>query len=190
MRIAISSLSGCGNSTVSRLVARKLKLAFINYTFRNLAKDTDVPFEKIQSESLKTPAYDYEVDRRQIGLIGRNTNCVVGSRLAVWLDDDKLHSKIGVKAPPFDFKVWIYAPLQERAARIAKRERLSVSQVLSATQLRDSQNELRYRKLYGIDVDKFPQAVDLTINTERFNAEQVSALIISSAKKVKAMKSR
>ncbi|MBI4360659.1 AAA family ATPase [Candidatus Micrarchaeota archaeon] len=190
MRIAISSLSGCGNSTVSRIVAKKLGLEFINYTFRNLARDTNVLFETIQSESLKTPNYDYEVDRRQIALIQQHDHCVVGSRLAVWLDDEKIRKKIAVKAPDFDFKVWIYAPLKERAARIARREHAPVPQVLSATKLRDAQNELRYRKLYGIDVERFPKAVDLTINTERFSAEQVAALIISSARKVKSLKSR
>lgn len=190
MRIAISSLSGCGNSTVSRIVAKKLKLEFINYTFRNLARDTNVPFETIQSESLKNPKYDYEVDRRQIKLIQDHAHCVVGSRLAVWLDDEKIKEKIRVRAPAFDFKVWIYAPLKERAARIARREHAQIPHVLSSTKLRDRQNELRYRTLYGIDVDKFSRAVDLTINTERFSAEQVATLITTAAKKVKALKSK
>ncbi|HEY9053576.1 MAG TPA: hypothetical protein VIO60_02025, partial [Rectinemataceae bacterium] len=31
--IAISGKSGCGNTTVSRLVAKRLERRFINYTF-------------------------------------------------------------------------------------------------------------------------------------------------------------
>jgi cytidylate kinase len=34
LRIAISGKSGCGNTTVSRMVAEKLGLRFINFTFR------------------------------------------------------------------------------------------------------------------------------------------------------------
>ncbi|HLD76449.1 MAG TPA: cytidylate kinase family protein [Candidatus Norongarragalinales archaeon] len=188
MRIAISSLSGCGNTTVSRLVAHSLKLSFINYTFRNLAKDLELPFEKIQADSKTNPKYDYEVDRRQVALIGKTPNCVVGSRLAVWLDDDRLKSKIGVKCPPFDLKVWIYAPLNERAKRISKREKKTFARVLEDTLFRDEENEQRYLALYGLNVQHFPRAVDITVNTERFSAEQVAELIVSAAKKIQSLK--
>ncbi|MDP2718063.1 MAG: cytidylate kinase family protein [Candidatus Micrarchaeota archaeon] len=188
MRIAISSLSGCGNSTVSSLVARKLRLSFINYTFRNLAKDLKMPFARIQKESLKTTRFDYEVDRRQIAIIDKTRNCVVGSRLAVWLDDKRLEDKIGVKAPPFDFKVWIYAPLKERAKRISGREKKPFSRVLEETLFRDEENAQRYLSLYGLKVEEFPRAVDLTVNTERFSAEQVAELIIAAAKKARTFR--
>ncbi len=188
MRIAISSLSGCGNTTVSRLVAERLKLKFINYTFRNLAVDLKIPFEKIQTESKRTPRFDYDVDRRQVALIEKTPRCVVGSRLSVWLDDDRLKNKIGVKAPAFDLKVWIYAPLNERAKRISKREKKTFAAVLEDTLFRDEENEQRYLALYGINVARFARSVDVTVNTERFSAEQVAELIIACAQKIKANK--
>ena len=39
LRIAISGKSGCGNTTVSTMLAQRLGIKLINYTFRNLAKD-------------------------------------------------------------------------------------------------------------------------------------------------------
>jgi len=39
IRIAISGKSGCGNSTVSRIVATRLGLRVVNYTFKDLARD-------------------------------------------------------------------------------------------------------------------------------------------------------
>lgn len=188
MRIAISSLSGCGNTTVSRLVAESLGLDFINYTFRNLAKDLDVPFEKIQADSKHNPKYDYDVDRRQIALIQKTSRCVVGSRLAVWLDDDRLKNKVGNKAPAFDLKVWIYAPLNERAKRISKREKKTFAAVLEETLYRDEENEQRYLSLYGLNVARFARSVDITVNTERFSAEQVAKMIVAAAKTVQALK--
>jgi CMP/dCMP kinase len=188
MRIAISSLSGCGNTTVSRLVAKNLQLNFINYTFRNLAKDLKIPFERIQKDSLKTTQYDYDVDRRQMNIISATPNCVVGSRLAVWLDDERLEEKIGIRAPLFDFKVWIYAPLKERAKRISGREKKTFSRVLKETMFRDEENAQRYLSLYGLKVEEFPRAVDLTVNTERFTADQVAELIIAAAKKARAFR--
>ena len=39
LRIAISGKSGCGNTTVSGLLAQKLGIKLINYTFRQLAEE-------------------------------------------------------------------------------------------------------------------------------------------------------
>ena len=47
LRLAISGKSGCGNTTVSRLVAEKLGLRVINYTFKNLARDSGMSFEEL-----------------------------------------------------------------------------------------------------------------------------------------------
>ncbi|HLW21669.1 MAG TPA: cytidylate kinase, partial [Sphaerochaetaceae bacterium] len=44
MRIAISGKSGCGNTTVSTLVAQRLDYPLINFTFRNLAKERGIDF--------------------------------------------------------------------------------------------------------------------------------------------------
>ncbi|MDR1566822.1 MAG: cytidylate kinase, partial [Treponema sp.] len=42
IRIAVSGKSGCGNTTVSRLVADALDLRFINFTFRSLAREKNM----------------------------------------------------------------------------------------------------------------------------------------------------
>ena len=39
LRIAISGLSGCGNTTVSKKLSEMLGVRMINYTFRNLAEE-------------------------------------------------------------------------------------------------------------------------------------------------------
>lgn len=39
LRIAISGRSGCGNTTVSTLLAQKLGVKLINFTFRQLAAE-------------------------------------------------------------------------------------------------------------------------------------------------------
>ena len=44
IKIAVSGKSGCGNSTVSRLLADKLGLKLINYTFHNMAEEAGIPF--------------------------------------------------------------------------------------------------------------------------------------------------
>ncbi|MDR0624827.1 MAG: cytidylate kinase, partial [Treponema sp.] len=39
LKIAVSGKSGCGNTTVSKIVADTLGLEFINFTFRSLARE-------------------------------------------------------------------------------------------------------------------------------------------------------
>ena len=44
MRIAISSMSGCGNTTVTKLVSERLGYPMINFTFRQMAEERNVDF--------------------------------------------------------------------------------------------------------------------------------------------------
>ncbi|MDA8409757.1 MAG: cytidylate kinase, partial [Treponema sp.] len=49
--IAISGKSGCGNSTVSALVAKILGFGLVNFTFKNLAQERGLSFEEIVKRS-------------------------------------------------------------------------------------------------------------------------------------------
>ena len=140
LRIAISGKSGCGNSTVSRLVAGRLGLQVINYTFKDLARDNGMSFEEICEKAEHDPGYDHTIDRMQVELAGRG-GCVLGSRLAIWL----LRSTA--------FTVYLAATPETRAGRIALREGVSVPLSLEKTVTRDRRDRDRYLRLYGWDVD-------------------------------------
>ena len=170
LRIAISSLSGCGNTTATMNVGRTLDLKVVNYTFRDLAADIGLSFEEIHERSQQNRAFDYLTDLNQIRL-SLQPKVVVGSRLAAWL----------VNA---DLRVWLQASLEERAKRIFRREvdkGLTYEYVLYRTLQRDEQNRKRYLQLYGIDSNDRSD-FDIIINTEKLTAEQVSSLIIAAAR--------
>ena len=80
LRIAISGKSGCGNTTVSRLVAAQLGLRVVNYTFKDLAREKGVTFEDICVLAETDPQYDLTIDRMQVKLAEEGP-CVLGSRL-------------------------------------------------------------------------------------------------------------
>jgi cytidylate kinase len=169
MRIAISGHSGCGNTTATTNVGNSLNLRVHNYTFRDLAKDLNMDFDKLHHDAPSNFIYDYLTDLRLIRAALRH-NVIVGSRLAAWLMDAEL-------------RIWLHAPLEARAARINKREReknSSYEQVLYKTLLRDKQNHTRYLHLYGIDIEDHSD-FDVTINTDLLSAEQVSSLIGAAA---------
>jgi len=65
MKIAISGKSGCGNTSCSRLVADRLGIKFINYTFRNMAEEKGLKLEELAILAQKDDSYDIFVDEKQ-----------------------------------------------------------------------------------------------------------------------------
>ena len=167
LRIAISGKSGCGNTTVSRLVAEKLGLRVINYTFKNLARDSGMSFEELALKAETDPQYDYTIDRMQVDL-ARMGGCVLGSRLAIWLLRDSA------------LTVYLRASQEVRASRIARREGGDPAAVLARTAVRDKRDHDRYQRLYGYDIDKY-DFVSLIVDTDNLNQDQVAATIVEFA---------
>ena len=165
LRIAISGKSGCGNSTVSRLVAARLGLRVINYTFKDLARDKGLSFEEICRRAEEDPQYDLTIDRMQVQL-AEEGGCVLGSRLAIWLLRDSA------------FTVYLRAPVEIRAGRIARRESRDLSVALIETDERDRRDRDRYSRLYGYDVDRFGFAA-LVVDTESLSQEEVAEKIVA-----------
>jgi cytidylate kinase len=168
VKIAISGKSGCGNSTVSRIVADRLGLRLVNYTFRALAAERGISFDEVRRQAEEDSSLDVYLDRRQVEL-AREGDCVLGSRLAVWLLDDA------------DLKVYLTAPLSVRASRIQRREGGSFQEVLRKTRGRDERDRSRYLQLYDIDNDEF-EFVDLVIDTQNIQPEDVAERIITAAR--------
>ena len=164
LRIAISGKSGCGNSTVSRLVASKLGLRMVNYTFKDLARDKGMSFEEICVKAETDPQYDLTIDRMQVQLAAQG-GCVLGSRLAIWLLRD------------IAFTVYLGASIQVRAARIAMREGKDIAVALRETVERDKRDHDRYARLYGYDVDRH-DFVALLVDAETHSQEAVAREIV------------
>jgi cytidylate kinase len=167
-RIAISGKSGCGNTTVSRLVAEKLGLRGINYTFKDLARDRGMSFEALAKAAQTDSQYDLSLDRMQVEM-AKDGGIVLGSRLAIWLLRDSA------------FTVYLKAGVEVRAARIAKREGWTLDEAFERTQERDRRDGERYLKLYGYDVNDFSFA-SLIVNAEDLDAEGVAEMIVRASK--------
>ncbi len=170
VRIAISGKSGCGNTTVSKLVADTLGYPMINFTFRTLSEEKGIEFWTFCKQAEETDEYDLEVDRRQVEMAMAAEHCVLGSRLAIWMLKDA------------DFKVYLTASSEERARRITEREGGSLSERMEQTQRRDANDSKRYLRLYGID-NSDTSIADLVIDTSKLGPEQVADLIIAEVRK-------
>ncbi len=153
VRIAVSGKSGCGNTTVSRLLAERLGIRLINYTFHDMAKERGISFEQLCLLAENDSRYDRYLDRRQVEL-AMEGSCVLASRLAIWLLEQA------------DLTVYLYASAKVRARRISRREGRQWEHSLQDIELRDSRDRNRYLKLYGMDIDNYDFA-DLVVNTEK-----------------------
>jgi cytidylate kinase len=85
MRVAISGKSGCGNTTVSTLVAQIMGYPLINYTFRMMAQERNIDFWEFCKMAEKDDSIDLELDEKQVEMAMGHENCVLGSRLAIWV---------------------------------------------------------------------------------------------------------
>ncbi|GHV51912.1 cytidylate kinase [Spirochaetia bacterium] len=171
LRIAVSGKSGCGNTTVSKIVADVLSLRFINFTFRSLAEEKNLTLKEVMEKAAGDDFWDREVDRRQVAIARENGGCVLGSRLAIWMLKEA------------DFKVYLRAKPETRAARVLKREGGSLEEVAAFTAERDRQDRERYLRIYQIDNDIYDFA-DLVIDTDELDPEQIAALIIEGVQKI------
>jgi len=165
LRIAISGKSGCGNTTVSKLLSEKLNVKMINFTFRSLAEETGLSLSEIIEKAKTDDSFDIKVDTRQVEM-AREDSCVLGSRLAIWMLKEA------------DIKVYLYASDETRTKRIQNREGGSLEEIASFTKMRDEQDSLRYKKLYNIDNNDY-SFVDLEIDTSLYNPEEIVEKIIA-----------
>ncbi len=166
-RIAISGRSGCGNSTVCRILSGNLGLRLVNYTFHNIAEEKGLDFHEFCLMAEKDPQWDYLVDERQVKLAMEGPS-VLGSRLAIWMLKEA------------DLKVFLTASPQVRAGRIHYREGGSLEQRMAETEARDARDHERYRRLYKIDNNDYAFS-DIIINTNHLDQYKTAGIIEAAA---------
>lgn len=164
--IAISGKSGCGNTTVSCMVADILGRRFINYTFRKMALEEGMNLAQLLALAKDDPSWDRLLDARQVDLAHKE-DCVVGSRLAMWLLSDA------------DLRVYLRARQSVRVDRIFSREGGDREQIARFTEARDIDDQRRYKEIYGIDTEDLSTA-HLVIDTEQWDAASTAALIVKA----------
>jgi CMP/dCMP kinase len=173
--VAISGKSGCGNTSVCELLAKRLGVSPpINYTFRAMAKDRGISFEAMLKLANEDPAYSYdlELDKKQVELAraqARERDCVIGSRLAIWL------------LPDASLRLYLAGSLEVRAARIRDREGDDLAKQLAFTRERDASDHMRYLTIHGIDNDDL-SAADLVINTELWMPPAIVDIVLAALK--------
>ena len=171
MRIAISSKSGCGNTTVSTLLSEKLGYPMVNFTFRQMAQERGVDFWTFCRMAEDDYDIDRELDRRQVEMAMEQKDCILASRLAIWMLKEA------------DLKVYLTATAETRAKRVYTREGGSLEERYKETVRRDENDTNRYKTIYGIDNSKPEECADLIIATDDKTPDEIVSLIINEVEK-------
>lgn len=174
--ITVSGLAGSGKSAAASAIAKRfgLELVTVGDIFRHFAREEGVSLEKYLSRNpigvhVKADKVTYSFAKRG--------GCVLVGRLT------------GLIAGPSAFKIFLVAPLEVRAKRVALRDGISYREALLAVRKRDRIDRSTYKKIYGIDVNDF-SPYNLVFDTQYFSREATARLMIGIMKEALNNKQR
>ncbi|MBX0287266.1 (d)CMP kinase [Haloarcula salinisoli] len=161
MLITVSGPAGSGKSTLAGNLADALDYEHVSGgdIFRDLAEDRGMTPLELNKAAEEDDQIDRDLDRRLRDIAAEREDLVLESRLAGWMAGE--HA---------DMKLWLTAPLDARAGRIAEREEKSVEQARTETEERSESEAQRYAEYYDIDFADL-SIYDLAINTARWDPE-------------------
>ena len=168
MIITIGGVAGSGTTTVAKVLSEKLDIPFLSAgaIFRQMAEEkgmTPVEFGKFAENNADI---DKEIDNRQAKLAEEADNLIVEGRLSAYFIDA-------------DLKVCFTAPLDIRAKRVCQREDKSVETARAEILAREESEAIRYMDIHNIDINNM-DIYDLIINTDSFDPESISEIIIKA----------
>ncbi|WP_456474518.1 (d)CMP kinase [Candidatus Pyrohabitans sp.] len=165
MIVTVSGPIGSGKTTVARALASRFNLRHVSAgeVFRALAKERGMTLAEFSRYAEEHHEVDRLVDERQVEL-AKSGDAVVDGRLTAWL------------LPEAEIKIWLKAPLEVRAERVARREGIEYERALEETKMREESEARRYREIYGIRIEDL-SPYDIVLNTGLYEAEDVIEII-------------
>lgn len=159
MILTIGGLVGAGKTTLARRLAGAHGMSYITIgdIMRQMAEKRGMSLNEFSGLAEKDPSIDREIDERQRK--SAKDNCIFDSRLSAFL----------IKA---DIKIWLTAPLEVRAERVAKREGAPLKEALNNIRRREESERKRYKGFYKIDLNDL-SVYDLVLNTAYFTPDDM-----------------
>ena len=171
MIITIGGLAGTGTTTTAEGLSEKLNIPYISAgsVFREMAAERGMTVLEFSEFAEGNDDIDKEIDRRQAQKAKEADNLIIEGRLSAFFVDNA------------DLRLWLVTPFDVRSKRIAEREDKTVDVAKNEIIIREKSEALRYLEIHNIDISNM-DIYDLIINTDTFNPENVSEIIIQTLK--------
>ncbi len=162
MIITIAGFGGSGKTTLGKILAQKLGYSVISPSFKELAKKEKISLIEFQKKAEKNKNIDLKFDE-YLKNEAKKGNCVITTWLSPWM----------VNA---DLRVWLFASIEVRAKRVAKRDNISIHEAKNMLKKRENQNRKRYLKLYNVDIFD-TNIFDVLFNSAKFSPKEITEII-------------
>ena len=171
MIITIGGLAGTGTTTAAKLLSEKLNIPYISAgsVFREMAAERGMSVLEFSEFAEGNDDIDKEIDKRQALKAKKSDDLIVEGRLSGFFVENA------------DIKLWLVTPFDIRSKRISEREDKSIEVAKDEIIIREESEALRYMEIHNIDITNM-DIYDLIINTDTFNPEKVSEIIIQTLK--------
>lgn len=168
MRITISGPPGSGKSTLSKLLSLRLEMELISIgdIFRKQAEERCMSLDEFGMLAKRDEGIDRKLDEEQ-------------KRIAEEKDDIILEGRLSGFLVNADLKVWLKAPMEVRAERIAKRENKSAEKAMAEAEEREGCERERYLNYYNIDINDL-SVYDLVIDSSKWKPEEICELVVKA----------
>lgn len=169
LTITLSGVSGAGKTDCSRALAKAFGLKYVSagQILREIAKKRNIPLKEIVK--IRRAEIDHDMDKRSLELAMKG-KVVLDGRLTGWAAGNWA-----------DVKIWFGCPLNIRAKRVIRRDRISFEESLKNLKERDKEDREKYLKLYGID--SFDTSIyDIKINNAKLTKKQTKTVPVKLVK--------
>ena len=171
--ITVSGPHGTGKSTYAKALAQAFKLRYISAgeLFRDLAKQQKLSLGELSSRAAEDPSIDRMLDERTKAE-AKKGGVVIDAQLAAWMVKEIAN-----------VRVLLTASDDVRFKRIAQRDQVKLEDARRETEYRESIQQKRYMKYYGIDVHNLA-IYDLTVDTSLHTIEETKRIVLESVRDV------
>ena len=171
MIITIGGLAGTGTTTLAEVLSEKLDIPYISagFIFREMAAERGMTVLEFSEFAEGNDDIDKEIDKRQAEKAKTTDNLIIEGRLSAFFVENA------------DLRIWLITPFDVRSKRISQREEKSVEVAKNEIIIREESEALRYMEIHNINI-KNMDIYDLIINTDSFDPQSISEIIIQTLK--------
>ena len=171
MIVTIGGLAGTGTTTLAEVLSERLDVPYISagFIFREMAAEHGMSVLEFSEFAEGNDDIDREIDKRQAEKAKQAENLIIEGRLSAFFVDNA------------DLRICLITPFDVRSKRIAQREEKSVDVAKDEIITREKSEALRYKEIHNIDISNM-EIYDLIINTDSFDPQSISEIIIQTLK--------